>query len=1085
MLLKELVIKNFKSFNYIKIPFDKGLHVIVGPNGSGKSNIVDALLFAFGITSLKRLRVDRLSNLINHHTKASTALVRVILKNNDEEIELSREIDKEGKSIFSLNGKKQALHEILSYLNDLGFDTEGFNTVQQGDVTKIINLNSEERRTIIDDISGISLFDARKKEAEINLKKVKERLDKVTIALNERKPYVEQLREEKENAIKFNSLDKQEKSLSYNLYKNQITELEKEISDYEKELEDLDTTLNLIISQKQNDHQEIKNLEQKLELINQDLISHSEKVQTTIGKQLSELSANKEILFNTLNSSKNSLDFLNSENQKSSKELSEFLKSSDELKIIISNLHEKIKEKKTEKDALKSKLDISKKDFEKVKLLQEELYNDLSSQNNLLSQKQNLFFEKKSRLNAFSLQLENIEKQNQESNEKIKIYKEKIKKLSEESSFFEKEISKFQKDLDKLKQDILLKTKEKENLLDEINSLVLEISFLKKELSNSANISNKRKEIKSSLSCFSSFVGFLDDLVSLNEVEKSYYISYIVLEDDTHLKKIISKIDYNLSFVVLKALNLKKNELNNFFKNKLNIKNPKISLQDYYFDGFSFKKIFFKDTTKLEANILSKENNLSSKNSYLEDLTKKILNQTNTQDSLIENIVSLNLSLNTKQTIKNDLLEKLNQESENQKNKSILTRYKQEISSLEKEISVLEQEIKIGNSRKQEIEFKLKKFNISINDSLRNEYDEQISELNLLEQAVISKDSDFKIFQEKILNKKEYIEFNNKKIKTLKEEINSQEDKKNEIENKILKVSKTYEQEDNKKAKLYEDKQNVSTKLNFLSQNVLSQDSKISNLNLSVNNIKIMLSTNQSKIYQIEQNLKFMEIEKADMVLDHSLSFEEISSELRRVKREKNSLGNINFNAITNYDKLAKEYDEILDKSNILLKEKTEVENMLLEINVKKKTVFLDCFNKINKEFKNIIKQMSKLLSGELVLEGENPLESKLLINITKNNKTKDIDIMSGGEKSITALAFIFSLHAYRKAPFYILDEVDASLDDYNSKNLLNYVKNLLEENKEMCVLSVSHNPVFVSGANQIIGVSLKEHSSVIGLNLK
>ena len=109
MQLKELIIKNFKSFDYTKIPFKKGLHIVVGPNGSGKSNIVDALLFVFGSTSLKRLRVDKLTNLINHNTKANTAKVRAVMIDDlGNEIEISREIDKEGKSIFSLNDKKKA-----------------------------------------------------------------------------------------------------------------------------------------------------------------------------------------------------------------------------------------------------------------------------------------------------------------------------------------------------------------------------------------------------------------------------------------------------------------------------------------------------------------------------------------------------------------------------------------------------------------------------------------------------------------------------------------------------------------------------------------------------------------------------------------------------------------------------------------------------------------------------------------------------------------------------------------------------------------------------------------------------------------
>ena len=148
---------------------------------------------------------------------------------------------------------------------------------------------------------------------------------------------------------------------------------------------------------------------------------------------------------------------------------------------------------------------------------------------------------------------------------------------------------------------------------------------------------------------------------------------------------------------------------------------------------------------------------------------------------------------------------------------------------------------------------------------------------------------------------------------------------------------------------------------------------------------------------------------------------------------------------------------------------------------MKKTTIFMDCFNKVNAEFKSIISKMSKTLKGSLELSGENPLTSQLMINITKNGQTKNIDIISGGEKTITALAVIFAVHAYKKSPFYILDEVDAALDDQNSESLLNYIKEL---SKSVVVICITHNSTIVSGANQIIGVTLKGNSSVIGLDM-
>jgi chromosome segregation protein len=1082
MQLKELIIKNFKSFDYIKIPFDKGLHIVVGPNGSGKSNIVDALLFVFGATSLKKLRVDKLTNLINHHTKSNTALVRAVLKNEEQDIEISREIDKEGKSIFSLNGKRQALHEIMSYLNELGLDTDGFNTVQQGDVTKIVNLNSEERRIIIDDISGISLFDARKKEAEGNLKKVKERLDKVNIALNERKPYVEQLRDEKDNAIKYKILEKEESKLNYNLYKKQIDAFTQEINDYTQELKEKEEKLKLLTVEKEENKFKIKSFEEKLEIINTDLIEHSEKVQTTIGKQLSEINASKEIVTNNLNLSKQNYTYLTSENNKATESLSSFEKEVESLKIIISNIKLKISDKNKLKNELKVKLDKHKKEFEEIKSMQEELYEKLSLHNKSLIEKQDVFFEKKSRLNAFALQKETLEKQNIEVVQRVQVFTQKSKELSDSVSLLDKDILLLEKDILEKEKLLVNNISEKEILESKITNLKMELSSLKKDLSTSTNISNKRKEIKEKLDVFKSFNGFLDEVISLNDLEKSYYISYIVLKDDSEIKKITSVIDYNLSFIILSVLNVGQKELSNHFKKNLISTPTSLKIKDYYFDGFSFKKTSFKDTSKLEQEIIKNELNLNTLKSSFDKL---VTNNNSIQmeiKTFTEKLNSLKIDVNTKIAIKKDLSEKLNEESVTSKNQTTIIRVSSGISETEKEIASLDKEIKDVSLKKEELEQKLKQFNVSINDTLRNEFDDFVSEINLLEQSLISKSSDEKILIEKIFNKKEYILRNIEKIKEVKEEIIKFEDRRLEIENRLIKISKDFEEQDSKKNKLFTEKQDVSRKITEISQKIYVYDTDISDLTLSLNNIRIMMSTNQSKVYQTEQNLKLMDIKKEDMVFVEEWAFEKINFELRKVKRDKNSLGNINFNAIDSYDKLAKEYDEILEKCIVLSKEKNEVESMLSEINMKKKTVFVDCFNKINKEFKDIIKKMSKLLSGELVLEGENLLESKLIINITKNGKTKNIDIMSGGEKTITALAFIFSLYAYKKAPFYILDEVDAALDDFNAGTLLNFVKEL---SKDTTIVSVSHNGAFVSGADQIIGVTLKEHTSVIGLNLK
>ena len=123
---------------------------------------------------------------------------------------------------------------------------------------------------------------------------------------------------------------------------------------------------------------------------------------------------------------------------------------------------------------------------------------------------------------------------------------------------------------------------------------------------------------------------------------------------------------------------------------------------------------------------------------------------------------------------------------------------------------------------------------------------------------------------------------------------------------------------------------------------------------------------------------------------------------------------------------------------------------------------------------------------GDLKLTNQDiPLESGLLIDVkTKGEKMQNIDAMSGGERTLTALAFMFAIQLYSPAPFYAFDEADAALDKENSLKMGNLIAEISEQSQ---FISVTHNDTITKKADQIIGVALTKDSSssVIGLKLK
>ncbi|MGE5634198.1 MAG: AAA family ATPase, partial [Deltaproteobacteria bacterium] len=177
VFIKKLEIYGFKSFGFKNtvINFNNGLVAVTGPNGSGKSNVLDAIMFALGENSPKALRVDKFQSLFHDTQNKSHKLVRVSItfdnKNrgipiDSDNVTLTREMEgSAGESQYHLNGKKVAKSTITELLQIVVAVPNKLNIVQQGMITRISELNSEERRKIIEDIIGLSYFDEKKEES--------------------------------------------------------------------------------------------------------------------------------------------------------------------------------------------------------------------------------------------------------------------------------------------------------------------------------------------------------------------------------------------------------------------------------------------------------------------------------------------------------------------------------------------------------------------------------------------------------------------------------------------------------------------------------------------------------------------------------------------------------------------------------------------------------------------------------------------------------------------------------------------------------------------------------------------------------
>ena len=233
-------------------------------------------------------------------------------------------------------------------------------------------------------------------------------------------------------------------------------------------------------------------------------------------------------------------------------------------------------------------------------------------------------------------------------------------------------------------------------------------------------------------------------------------------------------------------------------------------------------------------------------------------------------------------------------------------------------------------------------------------------------------------------------------------------------------------------------------------------------------------------------SLKAIANRKAGGILDQIESIRrnlrDIEEQLRMAGATLYELQDIKWN-LENFDSYKKEVEEVREKAMKLEEERKAVLEMIDKIEVKKLNVFMECFNHVSAKFSelyyNFFEGEGKLELGDSL----NPLEGGLLIQAKyKEDTLKSIDAMSGGEKSLTALAFLFAIQSFEPAPFYIFDEVDAALDKENSVKVGRMIKSISGKSQ---FISISHNDSVINQADQIIGVALNRHkSSVIGLKL-
>ena len=272
--IKKVDIFGFKSFGFknTTVQFEPGLVSISGPNGSGKSNILDAIIFAMGENKPRIMRVDKLRSLIHdiegsrHGPKMARSSVH--FDNSDRRIpidsdtvEITREMDSGGDNTYYLNKKKTTRSNILDLLDMANAGLGQLNAVQQGTITRISEMSSDEKRTAIETMLGLSYFDEKKTDALKQLEEADTRLKIALVKMQGMKERLDELEEERNQKMRHDFL--QGEIARYNAIDaaNKIKEILGAKSSIVKSLEELDGSIKRLDAKRHALQSEIDGME--------------------------------------------------------------------------------------------------------------------------------------------------------------------------------------------------------------------------------------------------------------------------------------------------------------------------------------------------------------------------------------------------------------------------------------------------------------------------------------------------------------------------------------------------------------------------------------------------------------------------------------------------------------------------------------------------------------------------------------------------------------------------------------------------------------------------------------------------------
>jgi chromosome segregation protein len=1153
--ITKLVLDGFKSFGRrTELLFDDGFNCVLGPNGSGKSNILDALCFVLGKRSSKELRAEKASNLIYNGGKtknpAKIAEVSIVFDNakkifptEEDSVKVTRLVRQDGLSKYKINGKTKTRQEVLELLGAAKINPDGYNIILQGDIVRLVEMSPIERRQIVEEIAGISVYEEKKQQALNELLKVDEKLNEAAITLRERKSRLDELKNERDQALKHKELNDKIKQNKASYCRHQIDRKNKEKGSLDSKSGKHKSKLEKLQAEITGLRAEIQKRKDSIAEINREIEKSGETGHLKLQKEVEQLRV-------AIETGKQRISTCQNEINRVQQRKEQLAKSIEDLGAKISELGSQsagLLDRKKFVEQQVADLEKSIKEFKKKHQLDQD--SELDKQIEQLDKDSE---EKQKQLQALREQQQSLLREKDKIEFQLQTIDSQISKVIELEQQHKEEISLLKKKKEQFKKTVLELNDILNRDSEQAGQLATDKNAIQKLEEERSKLQVKQAGIQESLGANMAVQKVLENRNKLGEIfgtvaelgqtETKYALALevaaaqkvhsIVVEDDQVASRAIKFLRQGkLGVATFLPLNkIRARQVSEETKGVL--KQPGVvglAIDLIDFDA-KFKDVFshvFGNTVVVDtidtarrigigkAKMVTLDGDLCELSGAMTGGHRHKKTGSFKEKEVMQALESIDERLNKLQKGIAKLEEARKEDEER------IARLRELKANLEGDIIKTEKSLHIDStdldSTKAYKEELLKK-NKAVGEQLKAMEDRLAGETQSLTQVKVKRQelknkimelrnprllAELNAYEQK---RKEFLEemmgINGelKNLETQSSEIYGREkegmakilgdlDKEAEaFGSEIGDINKLIGGQQEELGKKVEEQQKFQSqfkqlfdKQKKLQDEINGHEQKILGVEEQSRKEELTLNTYSIETARVSAELAGLEAEFAQypgVELDLEKPEEKLREEIAEFEKLMITIGNVNLRALDIYDAAEREFNELVQKKHVLVSEKDEVIKLMNEIETSKKDLFVRTLNIVNDQFKRFFLSLST--KGDAYLELENPeipFEAGLGIKVRlTGNKFLDIRSLSGGEKTMTALAFLFAIQEHEPAAFYILDEVDAALDKANSDKLAKLIRDYC---KKAQYVVISHNDNVIAEADVLYGVSMDSEKGI------